>query len=308
MNKESMTAFVCAFARAYHVSENELTVFDDYLGQTLLTDEEWSQALKHMTEGINYFEATFEGTIEEKLNRVMNHYISPTILARSAYAEKMLKNAVGLGADQYLIFGAGYDTFGLRKPEWAEGLRVIELDHPLTMKGKKDRLERIQTIDWQKDEDYKHLAVDFSSDTWKKDLVNSQCINRNKISFCSLLGLTYYLKRESFIDILGWIGQTFPEGTAIVFDYPDNIYYSELAEDRIKKQVAMAKMAGENMCAGYEEEELIAIMEKAGLFLYEHLSAQEISDQFFKDYNKTYPDRSMHAPENVHYCLAVVKK
>jgi len=308
MNKESMTAFVCAFARAYHVSENELTVFDDYLGQRLLTEEEWSQALKHMAEGINYFEATFEGTIEDKLNRVMNHYISPTILARSAYAEKMLKNAVGLGADQYLIFGAGYDTFGLRKPEWAEGLRVIELDHPFTMKGKKDRLERIQTIDWQNDENYKHQVVDFSSDTWKRGLVNSQYINSDKMSFCSLLGLTYYLKKDSFIDILGWLGQTFSEGTAIVFDYPDTIYYSELAEDRIKKQVAMAKMAGESMCAGYEEEELIAIMEKAGLLLYEHLSAQEINDQFFKAYNKTYPDRPMHAPENVHYCLAVVKK
>lgn len=303
-----MTAFVCAFARAYHVSENEVTVFNDYLARDLLTDGEWQQALKHMTEGIDYFEETFQGTEKEKLNQVMNYYISPTILARSAYAENMLENAVRLGTTQYLIFGAGYDTFGLRKPSWADNLEVVELDHPLTMEAKKIKLESIEGFDRTNNKDYKHVSVDFSSSTWKSDLMDSQHIDRKKLSFCSLLGLSYYLDKKTFINIVSWIGETLPEGTAIIFDYPDTLYYSDLAEDRTKKQVAMAKGAGENMCAGYEEGELIHLLQEEGLGIYEHLSCRGIDDHFFKKYNSVYPDRPLSAPQNVYYCLAVLKR
>jgi O-methyltransferase involved in polyketide biosynthesis len=71
-----------------------------------------------MSEGIAFFNPSFVGTKEEALRWVVNHQLSPSPLGRAAFAEKMLENAVKIGAEQYLIFAAGYDTFSEMKSFW----------------------------------------------------------------------------------------------------------------------------------------------------------------------------------------------
>ena len=56
-------------------------------------------------------------------------------MGRAAFAEAALANAAALGAEQYLILGAGYDTFAYRQPAWAEKLTLFELDRPLISYG-----------------------------------------------------------------------------------------------------------------------------------------------------------------------------
>lgn len=67
----------------------------------------------------------------------------PTPLGRAAFAETALANAAALGAEQYLILGAGYDTFAYRQPAWAEKLTVFELDRTAALEEKRGRLDRV---------------------------------------------------------------------------------------------------------------------------------------------------------------------
>lgn len=111
---ESMTALVSAFSRAYHFKNNAVRIFEDSIAGKLLSQAEYQQIADHMSRGISFFDPSFSGSKEEALKWITDQYLSPSPLGRAAFAETALKNAVRIGAKQYLIFGAGYDSFGYR--------------------------------------------------------------------------------------------------------------------------------------------------------------------------------------------------
>lgn len=63
-------------------------------------------------------------------------------LIRSRYAEDCLSEAVARGLGQYLVLGAGLDTFSYRQPAWAQAINIFELDHPATQRFKRERLAK----------------------------------------------------------------------------------------------------------------------------------------------------------------------
>ena len=69
-----------------------------------------------------------------------SRYVRAFMVVRSRLAEDELAAAVALGARQYVILGAGLDTFAYRNPYDAGRLRVFEVDHPATQKWKRERL------------------------------------------------------------------------------------------------------------------------------------------------------------------------
>src|SRR5699024_2404945 len=101
------------------------------------------QIAAHMSKGINFFNPSFTGTEDEALQWVADHQLSPSPLGRAAFAETMLENAVKNGAEQYLIFAAGYDTFAYRQPDWATGIEVFEIDKPDMIADKQQRVHNI---------------------------------------------------------------------------------------------------------------------------------------------------------------------
>ena len=145
MNQKSMTALISAFSRAYHSLNNEVTIFNDSIARQLLTDEEYHQVAKIMCDGIGFFNPSFMGEPDQALRWIVDNQLSPTPLGRAAFAENSLERAVQIGAKQYLIFGAGYDTFAYRQPSWANTLEIFEIDHPATANDKQERLDRKST-------------------------------------------------------------------------------------------------------------------------------------------------------------------
>lgn len=141
MKNRSFTALVSAFARAFHAEHNQHPVFNDSLARTMLTDEEYQNIGFHMSQGIGFFLPDFRGSQEEALRTVVDYQLSPSALGRAAFAEQALQNAVMLGAGQYLILAAGYDTFAYRQPDWAEPLQIYEVDHPVTAEDKRQRVD-----------------------------------------------------------------------------------------------------------------------------------------------------------------------
>lgn len=300
-NKVSMTAIVSAFGRAYHSLYDEPKIFNDYLARQLIKDEEFSNISKNMSQGIKFLnpkEAHLYPDEELALRWVIQHQIAPTPLARSRYTEDMLDNAIELGVTQYIILGAGFDTFAFRNPELVNKIKVFEVDHPATQKLK---LKRIKELDWQIEDNINYVSVDFSKDNFKKSLLDSG-YNPNELSFFSWLGVTYYLMREDINNMFKDIVSIAPKGSSLVFDYADiDIFYPEKISSRVQAMVGMANAAGEPMKTGYKYSDLESDLEKAGLLIYEHLSPADIEERYFKGRTDYY-----HAFENINYALAVV--
>ncbi|WP_174616290.1 class I SAM-dependent methyltransferase [Virgibacillus ihumii] len=302
MEQKSMTALVSAFARAYHSTQKEIKIFNDYLAKEVLTLEEYDQIACHMSKGIDFFNPSFDGTEDKALQWVVDNQLSPSPLGRAAFSESMLKNAVKIGTEQYLIFAAGYDTFSHRQPDWATNIEIFEFDHPDMIA---DKQKRIHDLVEKRPANIHYVAVDFEEDYWQSCLLDCQAFDQNKISFCSLLGISYYLSKEKFSAIVQVLSRYVPKGSSVVFDYPDENTHTEKAGVRAKKQVAIAGAANEKMHSGYSYLEMEKLLADNSFFIYEHLTPDEITEHFFKKYNEAHPQHQMTAFDNVNYCLAV---
>ena len=290
---QSMTALVSAFARAWHTEHNESPVFHDPLARAMLSDREYADIARNMTQGAAFFAP--EGT-GDPLRRVVDQHLAPTPLGRAAFAEQSLQRAVALGAGQYLILGAGYDTFAYRQPPWASGLEIFELDRPEAMEDKQRRL-RDRAIPLP--DNLHFLPADLTVPHWPQALDQCPAFHPERRSFCSLLGLLYYLPADALPRLLTALADRLPQGSALVFDYPVSLE---------GKQAQLAQGAGETMQAAYSYGEMEQLLSRHGFLIYEHLEPEEITRQYFSAYNQANPQHPMTAGEKVNYCLAVKQR
>lgn len=302
MEEKSMTALVSAFSRAYHSVQNKEKVFDDYLAKDIITVNEYEQIASNMSKGIKFFNPSFESTQNEALRWIVDNQLSPTPLGRAAFTEKSLENAVKIGAKQYLIFAAGYDTFAYRQPDWASKIEIFEIDHPVTSA---DKQKRIESVISEKQANLHYVSADFRENKWQSNLLACIGFDKSKISFCSLLGISYYLSKQVFAETINAISGFIPQGSSIVFDYNDENAYTDKAGERAKKQAAMAGATNEKMLGSYSYVELEKLLADSNFFIYKHLTPSEITEQYFEKYNKVNPNHQMTAFDNVNYCLAI---
>lgn len=293
----NMTALVSAFARAYHNEKYMVPIFSDSIAKQLL-GQDYEKVAESMKQGISFFAPTFHGSEEEALRYIVDQQLSPLPLARSAFAEQALQRAVNCGTKQYLLLGAGYDTFAHRQPDWAERLQIFELDKE---EMSRDKQERIGAALLPGQENLHYAAADLSQENWQECLMRKG-FSTEKISFCSLLGLIYYLPKDAFKALMKKLSQILPTGSSLVFDYPMTV-----EGEQSKKQKLLAQGAEEPMQAEYDYEELEQLLSSCGFRIYEHLLPDEMTEQYFSLHNLANPEHPMKAMEAAAYCLAVRK-
>jgi methyltransferase (TIGR00027 family) len=259
---------------------------------------------ENMSKGIGFFNPSFTGTQDEALRWIVDNQLSPSPLGRAAWAEKALRTAVETGASQYVIVAAGYDTFTERQPSWAGSLKIFELDTPYMVV---DKQTRIQRLNGKRPDNLTSIPIDLNTESLSDKLRACGAYDKSKLSFLSLLGIAYYLSRETFAALLREISNSTPLGSTVVFDYPDEYTYSDKAGARTKKQVMMAGGAGEAILADYSYKEMERLLSDCGFLIYEHLTPDEITEQYFAPYNKANSQYPRTAFDNVNYCLAVKK-
>ena len=295
-NKTSITALMSSFGRAFHAENEEHPVFVDDLAKNLMTEEEYSAVQNYILGGAQFFEPDMDfSKVEPKevLRRIVNVHIAPSPLCRQAYTEQALKTAFLTGTKQYVILGAGMDTFAFRNDK----LKVFEVDHPLTQK---DKIERIKRAGWLVLENLSFVSVDFTNDDLTECLIASG-FDPSVKSFFSWLGVTYYLSKEAIDNMLCALSKICAEGSTLVFDYPDEHFF-DAPEKRVQNTIMMAKAGGEPMQSSFSYRELEKMLEKNGFLIYELLSPEDIQRNII---NKAGAD--MKAFEHVNYCLAVKK-
>lgn len=304
MENTSMTALISAFSRAYHSINNVTKIFDDNIAKELISENEYRQICQNMTKGINFFNPDFKGTHEQALRWIVDNQLSPSPLGRAAFCEKSLETSVQTGTTQYLILGAGLDTFAYRQPQWSSKFTIFEVDHPLTAN---DKQMRLKNADIKTPANVHYIQADFNNTDWYKKLCENINFDGTKKTFCNLSGVSYYLTQQAFINILNSLKTILCKGSTIVFDYPDENSFTEKAGKRAKKQALLAKEAKENMLSGYSYSTLEKILSDNNFLIYENLTPEQITEQYFNEYNKANPQNKITAFDNVNYCLAVIK-
>ncbi|PES62592.1 SAM-dependent methyltransferase [Bacillus cereus] len=298
----SVTALVSAFGKAYHSEFDSSKIFDDYIAKDLISQKERNDIETNMVQGIHFFNKDIaqqsQDNPKEILKWITQVQLSPTPLARAAYCERVLLHEIALGAKQYVILGAGLDTFSFRHRELENKIEIFEVDHPSTQAFK---IQRVKESGLEIPSNLHFVSMDFTKDFSKQKLVNEGF--ENKKTFFSLLGVTYYLTKEELSSLIECLFEMVPKGSSIVFDYPDeNLFTEKGLSNRVENMVKMAMVGGEPMKSCFSYAEMEALLEKAGLLIYEHLSPEDINKLYFEGRNDY-----LEAFETVHYVHAVKK-
>jgi methyltransferase (TIGR00027 family) len=296
-----ITALVTAYARAYHLTHDSPKIFDDFLADQFYTPEEhtfFDQNLAGMLQLIDPAFATTQPDVATALARVMQLHHGPVTLSRSRYAEDCLEESIRRGTEQYVILGAGFDTFAFRRPDLSPSVQIYEVDHPATQALKR---ERIASAGWQIPSNLNFVPIDFTKESLADALRGSTYVS-DKPGFFSWLGVTYYLTRDVVFETLKVLSSAACAGSEIVFDYMDaDAFAPEKAGARIQTMQRIATMVGEPMKSGFAPQSLEDDLSVLGLKLQENLSPAEIDAHYFQGRKDQY-----RAFEHVHFARAVV--
>lgn len=195
------------------------------------------------------------------------------LLARSRYAEDLLAHAAQGGVTQYVLLGAGLDTFAHRNPY--PSLRIFEVDHPATQQWKRDLL---QSTGLPAPADLTYVPVDFEHQSLANQLKTAG-LNPVAPTFFAWLGVVPYLTLRAFRETLRFIA-AHPPGSGVVFDYgqPRDVLppYEQQARDSLASRV---HLAGESFQLFFTPTQIAAQL--AAFRNLEDLGAPEINARYF---------------------------
>lgn len=301
-NQVSLTALVTAYVRAYHSQYDTCRIFDDSLAGKLLpkkTQKLIGEGLAASLRIYDPFRAASRPKPKQALALVMRAMAGPAnVLSRSRYTEDVLLKAVEEGVRQYVILGAGMDTFAFRRQDLLGSLQVFEVDHPAMLAYKKQRLTE---LGWEQPANLHFIPADFPKDDPAEALKHTAYDPRAK-SFFSWLGVTLHLSRDEVFNTLRAIAGIAPSGSRIVFDYLDaDALDPGKTAKRIQIMKEMVRQSGEPVRSGFEPAALGEDLGRIGLRLRENLSPADIQALYFEERTDGY-----YAAEHTHFALAEV--
>ncbi len=213
------------------------------------------------------------------LERIMP--VSMCILMRARYAEQALEAAIAEGAAQYVIIGAGMDSFVFRRRDLLERIDVFEIDHPLTQKKK---LKRIRRAGLTVPARCRFVAADLSR-VAAVDALEGSGFDRSKPTFFSLLGVVYYLTSDALAALARSISQNLAPGTRLVIDYLFDKKSSNPAHLGIrKKMLSFVKARGEPMRSAYSLDSMNALFAANGFRTVENFAIEDLE----RSYTRTF--------------------
>ena len=268
MRKSSRTAIGVAALRAAHqLIDAEPRVLDDPIILKLL--------------GIETLD-----TIREDRAR----YMTPGALAlrahivlRSRYAEDRLAQAISRGVTQYVVLGAGLDTFAYRQPAWTKDLRVFELDRAPMQKEKRERLSLSRVL---VPDNVVFASIDFEREKLV-DTLAKHGLDPATPTFFSWLGVTMYLTEAAVFDVLREVLR-FPKGSEIVFTFAPAPSGDSMDEAQ-QRLAELAASVGEPWQTYFEPDDLAARLRAEHFSEVELLEPSEAAARYFEARNDGLP-------------------
>lgn len=259
MNKPDNTAVRTALWRALHVQvDAKPYVIEDEVGLKLVAPEDdW----------------------QERPDMKYTKRLRASIVARARFVEDLIIEQSKKGIDQYIILGAGLDTFAQRRPAIASKLQIYEIDQPDTLAWKQQRLSELGLGV----PDYLHFVpVDFELSSWWEELLKAG-LDINKPAVIACTGVTLYLTKEAIIATLEQIATLAPGSKlAMTFYLP-----IELLDDEDKPMQEMAekgaRASGTPFVSFFAPDQVLIMVKNAGFKDAKTISTRDMEQSYFKN-------------------------
>lgn len=200
-----------------------------------------------------------------------------SIVARARFIEDLVERSTD--GSQYVLLGAGLDTFAQRRPELASRLRVFEIDQPGTQAWKRTRLDELGlgVPSW-----LRFVPVDFETDDWLVELARAGFDSATPALVAST-GVSMYLSKEAVAATLEQVAGL-AAGSRLAMSFMVPIDQVE-AEERpgIEGAARGARAAGTPFVSFFTPAEMLTLAREAGFKHVEHVSAGQLEARYFAD-------------------------
>lgn len=280
-SKASDTALIAAANRAAHASVDEPVILADSLARLLAGE-------------------LGERTIAEVEADPLSNLGRFQFAARARWAEDTLEEARREGVDQYVLLGAGLDSFAYRRGAERGGLRIFEVDHPATQAWKRERLAASGIVE---PDSVAFVPVDFERDDFD-ELLHVHGFDRGAPCVVAWLGVTYYLTHDANEATLRCIARWAPE-TRLVLDYrlPERTWDSfeapwntERAHAIMRSTAQSFRDVGEPWLSYYDTREIERLTQACGFRQIEHLDNIAIRDKYMNGQTRALPGPPPYTP------------
>ena len=257
INEPDNTAVRTALWRAVHLQVDEKPyIIEDEVGLRLVAPEEgWQQR-----PDIKY-----------------SKRLRASILARARFIEDLITEESKLGISQYVILGAGLDTFTQRRPEIASNLQIFEIDKPETLNWKREKL-----IEYGFGiPDYLHFVpLDFETSLWWDNLLKAG-FDLSVPAFVACTGVSLYLTREAIISTLKQISKLTPGSKLAMTFYLTMEFLDE--EDKHMAEIAekSARAAGTPFVSFFSPEGILDLVRETDFKEAKTITTKELEQLYF---------------------------
>ena len=197
---------------------------------------------------------------------------------RARFIEDLVTEQAALGVAQYVILGAGLDTFAQRRSEYASKLTVFEIDQPGPQAWKRQRL---MELGFGVPPFLRLVPVDFGAgDAWWERL-SASGFDATRPAVVVSTGVSMYLTREAISQTLRQVATLAPGSTfAMTFMLPIEMAEPELRVG-IQRAAAGAKASGTPFISFFRPEEMLALARECGFPRVQHVSAASLAERYF---------------------------
>ena len=201
-----------------------------------------------------------------------------SIVARARFIEDLVVEQARHGVDQYVILGAGLDTFAQRRSAIASRLRVFEVDQPGPQAWKRDRLIELGygIPEW-----LRLVSVNFEAgDSWWERLAESG-FDASRPAIVASTGVSMYLTKDAIAATLRQVAALAPRSTlAMTFLLP-----LELADSEVRPGLELAekgaRASGTPFISFFTPPEILTLAREAGFREVQHVSAASLTQRYF---------------------------
>lgn len=283
-DRASVSALATSLIRAVHTRCDVPTILEDPYGDRLITDAERSFLLDRLLLSLSAEKREEIGAIRDR-DRALDLVVRANpayaaVVVRARYTEDRLSDALERGVRQYVLIGAGMDTFAIRRPDLTGRLQVFEIDHPATQALKRERLAQ---ADIEPPSNLHFLAVDLENES-VAEVLSRSAYAPDAPAFFALLGVTQFLTREANLASMQAIASDAAPGSEVVFDYLDlDAFSADRAAEAIQRIRVERSTSDEPWVSGFDSKLLRADLAAVGLELVEDLSPVEAQARYCAD-------------------------
>jgi len=199
-----------------------------------------------------------------------------SIVARARYLDDLVAEHAAAGVGQYVILGAGLDTFAQRHPDVA--VRIFEVDQPETQEWKRRRLTE---IGYPPGENLRFVPVDFESGEAFLDTLRTNGFDADRSAVVSSTGVSMYLTKEATEATLRQVA-AWADGSVLAMTFMLPLDMVDVSERPIQESVeAAAAGSGTPFISHYAPDEMTDMCRAAGFSVVQHVSPEDLTARYF---------------------------